>query len=90
MFNDEKLNPLLVSGTVPRKPQLLNFLKTNKLSLPDGYTWTDMRDKFKMKIKNNKLKAENDRKRQENPTEKKRARKESKDTNRPVKKSKKN
>ena len=90
MFNDEKLNPLLVSGTVPRKPQLLNFLKTNKMSLPDGYTWIDMRDKFKMKIKNNKLKAENDRKRQENPTEKKRARKESKDTKRPAKKSKKN
>ena len=57
MFEDEDLKPLLQSGQVPTKPQLMRFIKKNPL--PSGKTWLDLKYKFKTKIDNNKAKEDN-------------------------------
>ena len=69
MFEDEELKPLLESGQIPTKPQLLRFMKKNPP--PSGKTWLDLKYKFKTKIDNNKTKEDNKKNNSKNSKRKK-------------------
>ena len=46
---------MLENGVMPKKEDFCKFLETQP-PLPDGFTWIDVKFKFKTKILNNKRK----------------------------------
>ena len=47
MCEDEEFQLIMANGQIPRKEHFQRFL-TNRPPLPEGYTWVDLKNKFRM------------------------------------------
>ena len=55
MFFFSLFQVMLFNEQVPKKEHFQRFL-ADQPPLPDGYSWKDLKDKFKVKIQNNRKK----------------------------------